>query len=56
MYTLRSSILHGGELMAIDQQRAFGWDPAGEEHLELHRELWTVTRTALRNWLWNPPA
>jgi hypothetical protein len=56
MYTLRSYILHGGELMAIDQERAFGWDPPGEEHMDLHRELWTVTRTALRNWLWNPPA
>ena len=55
MYDLRSGILHGSELMAIDQDRDFGWDPFGEEDLELHRELWTVTRIAVRNWLRNPP-
>jgi len=55
MYKLRSTILHGSMLMAIDQDRDFGWDPSGEEDLELHRELWTVTRTAVRNWLRNPP-
>jgi hypothetical protein len=56
MYKLRSGILHGSELMAIDQDRDFGWDPSGDEDRELHRELWTVTRTAVRNWLRNPPA
>jgi len=55
MYKLRSTILHGSELMAIDQERDFGWDPFGEQDLELLRELWTVTRTAVRNWLRNPP-
>lgn len=55
MYRLRSTILHGGMLMAIDQDRDFGWDPPGEGDRELHQELWTVTRTAVRNWLRNPP-
>ncbi len=55
IYKLRSTILHGSVLMAIDQDRDFGWDPSGEKDLELHRELWTVTRTAVRNWLRNPP-
>jgi len=55
MYALRSNILHGSLLMAIDQIRAFGWDPPGEADRDLHLELWTVTRTAIRNWLRNPP-
>jgi hypothetical protein len=55
MYNLRSGILHGSELMAIDLERHFGWDPPEEEEKELHQELWTVTRTAVRNWLRNPP-
>ncbi len=55
MYDLRSGILHGSELMAIDQERDFGWDPSGEDDMDLIRELTTVTRTAVRNWLRNPP-
>src|SRR4051794_36449844 len=27
MYDLRSGILHGSDLMAMDQDAAFGWDP-----------------------------
>src|SRR5438445_8436508 len=27
MYSLRSGILHGSELMQLDQDHAFGWDP-----------------------------
>jgi hypothetical protein len=55
MYDLRSGILHGSELMAIDQDIAFGWDPPWLNERELHEELWTVTRAAVRNWLRNPP-
>jgi len=55
MYSLRSGILHGSDLMQIDQDRDFGWDPPTEDERELHDELWSLTRTALRNWLKNPP-
>jgi len=55
MYSLRSGILHGSDLMEIDQDITFGWDPPGWNELELSRELWSVTRTAMRNWLREPP-
>jgi hypothetical protein len=55
MYSLRSGILHGNELMQLDQDLAFGWDPPGLDEQELYSDLWTVTRAALRNWLRNPP-
>jgi hypothetical protein len=54
MYDLRSGILHGIELMLLDQNRVFGWDPPGSDQSELHRELWSLTRMAVRNWLKNP--
>jgi hypothetical protein len=56
MYKLRSGILHGSDLMQLDQDLAFGWDPPGLNEYELHTELWSITRLALRNWLKNPPA
>lgn len=56
MYSLRSDILHGSELMQLDQDLAFGWDPPWWNERELHEELWGLTRIALRNWLKNPPA
>jgi elongation factor G len=40
---------------AIDEDRAFGWDPPGWGEKELHDELWSLTRTGVRNWLRNPP-
>lgn len=55
MYSLRSEILHGGDLMAADQDLDFGWDPPGWNERELQSELWSVTRLAMRNWLRNPP-
>jgi hypothetical protein len=55
MYRLRSNILHGSELMTMDQDVAFGWDLPWWNARELHEELWTVTRTVARNWLRNPP-
>lgn len=55
MYSLRSGILHGNELMQLDRDLAFGWDPPYWNESELHRELWGLTRIAIRNWLRNPP-
>ena len=54
MYTLRSRILHGGELMQLDQDFYSGWDPPGWNEKELNDELWGLTRVVLRNWLKNP--
>jgi hypothetical protein len=51
MYELRSGILHGSTLMDIDEDLDFGWDPPCWNQRELHNELWSVTRIALRNWL-----
>lgn len=55
MYSLRSGILHGSNLMQLDQDLAFGWDHPWRKELELLEELWSLTRIALRNWLKNPP-
>lgn len=55
MYDLRSGILHGSELMTIDQDISFGWDPPWWNERELHTELWQLTQDVLRNWLRNPP-
>ena len=54
MYTLRSGILHGSKLMQLDQDRHFGVDPPGWDQTELHRELWSLTKIAARNWLKDP--
>jgi hypothetical protein len=51
MYEVRSGILHGSDLMQLDQDLAFGLDPPDWNEAELHRELWSITRLALRNWL-----
>jgi hypothetical protein len=51
MYDLRSNILHGGDLMLIDQDLDFGWDPPGLTEDELYKELWGITKLAVRNWL-----
>jgi len=55
MYSLRSGILHGSQLMQLDQDLALGWDPPWWNEHELHEELWGLSRIALRNWLKNPP-
>ena len=55
MYDLRSGIFHGSDLMTIDQDINFGWDPPWENERELYAELWSLTRTVIRNWLRNPP-
>jgi len=54
MYSLRSKILGGSELMQLDQDLAFGWDPPFWNERELHEELWGLTRRTLRNWLKDP--
>lgn len=51
MYALRSGILHGSELMTIDEDIAFGWDPPWWSERQLHEELSGLTRIAMRNWL-----
>ena len=51
MYSLRSNILHGRNLMQSDQGHDFGWDPPGRNEYELHAELWKLTQIAMRNWL-----
>ena len=55
MYSLRSGILHGSELIQLDQDIAFGWDPPWWNEFELYNELSGLTRVAVRNWLRNPP-
>jgi len=54
MYGLRSKILHGSDLMQLDQGRAFGWDPPWRDEEETNKELWTLMRIAARNWLSDP--
>lgn len=56
MYALRSDILHGSGLMEMDQDAHFGWAPPELNEEELLRELWGITRIAMRNWLRNPLA
>jgi hypothetical protein len=56
MYRMRSMILHGSELMQLDQNRAFDWDPPWWNERELHSELWSLMRIATRSWLKTPPA
>jgi hypothetical protein len=55
MYELRSGILHGSELMTLDEDLAFGWDPPWWNERQLHEELWGLARVAMRNWLSEPP-
>lgn len=56
MYALRSGILHGSELMQLDQDVAFGCDPPWWNERELQDELWSITKIAMRNWLKQQPA
>jgi hypothetical protein len=56
IYALRSGILHGTELMQLDLDLAFGWDPPWWRERELHDDLWSLSRLALRNWLRSPSA
>lgn len=51
IYSLRSGILHGSNLMSLDFDLAHGWDPPWWNERELHADLWRVAEAALRNWL-----
>lgn len=56
MYSMRSTILHGKDVMELDESIPFmGWSPPGFKENELYNGMWRVTRTALRNWLKSPP-
>lgn len=55
MYDLRSGIFHGSDLMTLDKDMSFGWDPPWWNERELHEELGRLTRTVIRSWLRNPP-
>jgi len=51
MYEMRSRIVHGGDVMEIDFDPSHFWTPPDWSEREVARELWRVTRVALRNWL-----
>lgn len=54
MYSLRSGILHGNQLMELDQGLApfcAPWEPQALKESALHQELWGLTQVAMRNWL-----
>jgi hypothetical protein len=55
MYKMRSKILHGSDLMQLDQGRAFGWDPPWWEEREMNTDLWGLMQTGARNWLLAAP-
>jgi hypothetical protein len=56
MYAMRSTILHGGDVMEIDQSiPTMAWSPWGFKERELYNSTWKVTRAALRNWVKSPP-
>lgn len=46
MYEVRSSILHGSDLMQLDQNLASGFDPTDFNEYELQIELSNITRSA----------
>jgi hypothetical protein len=56
MYDLRSDIFHGSDLMELDQDLRFSWDPPGWNERGLDEELRSLARLAIRNWLLNPPS
>lgn len=51
MYALRSDILHGSGLMERDKDTYVGWAPPAQVEYDLLTELWSLTRTAMRNWI-----
>jgi len=55
MYTMRSNILHGTDLMQLDQSFSSGFNPPGWNELELNWELSSLARMAVRNWLKDQP-
>ena len=54
MYDLRSNLVHGQHLMELDREiPIMGWTPPGFKEGQQYYDLWSLTRTALRNWLKN---
>ena len=51
IYDLRSDIVHGSELIELDNALAFGWDPLPLKQGNLLEDLSIITRVAMRNWL-----
>jgi hypothetical protein len=51
MYGLRSDILHGDDLMMMDENAHLNWSPPDEIERNLLDRLWRLTRIAARNWL-----
>ena len=51
MYGLRSKIAHGSGILLLDNEHYSGWDSVSESELQLQRDLWSVTKIALLNWL-----
>jgi hypothetical protein len=52
LYRLRSALVHGGGLHALDTPRAWGaLTPSDMEHRELHDAALSVAGTAIRSWL-----
>jgi hypothetical protein len=54
LYDLRSDIVHGSKLTDLDRTFAIGMTPRQSMEDDLNRELWGLTRTAIRNWLNSP--
>jgi hypothetical protein len=51
VYGLRSQLVHGSDLHAMDTPRVWGaLLPAAEDHRSLHDAAFAVARTAIRNW------
>jgi hypothetical protein len=50
MYDMRSRILHGSDLMQLDQDFTAS-DPTSSFEIDLHGDLLSMTRIALRAWL-----
>jgi hypothetical protein len=52
MYDLRSNLIHGEHLVELDREiPIMGWTPPGFKERQQYNDLWTLTRTALRNWI-----
>jgi hypothetical protein len=51
IYDLRSDVVHGSELIELDNALAFGWDPLPLKQGNLLDDLSMITRVAMRKWL-----
>jgi hypothetical protein len=51
MYSMRSKILHGSDLMLQDQGQSFGWDPPSQNQRDMIFQLSKLSKVAIRNWV-----